>query len=343
MKLTVSKNNTRKNSRKIPTAVVCMLLLCAVLLLCIGSLIFGAKPLSLSALLQATPGNDTEAALIVWDLRAPRTLIGLIVGMALGIAGSLLQGLTRNPVADPVLLGIGAGAGLGITGATFLLHVSTITSTVWFGLLGSFVAAVTLVAIGQRIGTGMSGLTLILGGVAVQAGFMAISSALIIYDQQSLGTYRLWTVGSLAGRPTAIFLPLLLLLVLGLAIALYTAIKLNILALGDEIAVSMGENVRRIQLFGFLAVAILTTVAVAAAGPIAFVGLMCAHLAALAGQADSRWNVALAGLLGMCVVLFGDIVGRLIAQPAEVPAGIVLALIGAPYFIMQIKRSGVRT
>lgn len=317
---------------------LCVLILILILL----SVILGSKEASWNQLFQALQGESNEAFLIMTYLRMPRTALGLMVGLCLGIAGALIQGLTKNPVADPVVLGIAAGAGLGIAAAAFVLHITTMMATVWFGLLGAIIAAAFIMLIGRRIGARMSGLAVILGGVAVQAGFTAVTSALLIYDEQSLGAYRLWTVGSLAGRPTELFLPLGLFMLVGLGLASYSAVKLNILTLGEEVATSMGEHVRRLQLIGFLAVAVLTTVAVAAAGPIAFLGLLCAHLATVLAGGDWRWLTAYAGAIGIIVLLSGDILGRLLIRPAELPAGIVIALFGAPYFIFIIKRSKVK-
>lgn len=324
--------------RKVRTLLIITALIAV---LCIASLAVGSKMTSLIALTEVFTDPEAEASLIIKELRAPRTVAGLLVGTSLGIAGALLQGLTKNPVADPVILGIGAGAGTGIALATFLLRIETMTATVWFGLLGAIITSLLLMLFGRTMGTGMSGLTLILGGVAIQAGATAITSAILIYDEQSLGTYRLWTVGSLAGRPSEIFGPLSILFAIGIGLSAYTAAKLNLLTLGEDVAVSMGENVRFIQLVGYCAVALLTTIAVATSGPIAFIGLMCAHLASAYASADWRWLTVYASLFGVVLILLGDIIGRLILHPAEVPTGIVLALFGAPYFILHIKRCGV--
>lgn len=313
-----------------------------ILILAMAGLALGTHHLELAELRAALSDPTSEAAIIIGNLRLPRTVLAIVVGCALGVAGTLMQGHTNNPIADPVLLGISAGAGLGVATAIFLLRIETLAGYVWFGLLGAAIASAVVALISKKIGVGLSSLTLVLGGVAVQAGFISLTSGILLQDEKSLDTYRFWTVGSVASRNWDVIVPLLPIIFIGLSLAAINAPALNVLALGDDVASSLGTKLNRVRLVGISSITLLTGAAVAATGPIGFVGLMCAHIGRSQSRADWRWAVPLAGVYGANFLLAADIVGRLVLRPGEVPVGITLAVVGAPYFIYCIRRGGIR-
>lgn len=321
------------------------LALAAIAAAALAGLGLGAHPLTPAEILAAAGDPASDAAIIIRELRLPRTALAIAVGAALGAAGALLQGHTGNPVADPVLLGIGAGAGLGVAWAVFGLGIATIGGYVWFGLAGAALAAATVALIGRRAGAGAAGVTLVLGGVAVQAGFTAVTSAILVNDERALDAYRFWTVGSVAGRPWPVLAVAGPLIGLGLLLAAVNAPALNTLALGEDVAAGLGGRLRRDRLVGIAGITVLTGAAVAAAGPLGFVGLICAHLGRALAGADWRWATALAAAWGAALVPAADVLGRLVARPGEVPVGITLAIVGAPWFIHLVRRGarpGVR-
>lgn len=303
------------------------------------SIALGSKPLGLAEVWHGLwSPTGTEADVIVRSLRLPRTALAVVAGCALGVAGALMQGHTRNPIADPVLLGVSAGAGLFVAGGIFALGISTLYGYVWFGFAGALLAATVVHLVGTRARGGASPVTLALGGAAVHALFTALTSALLILDEQALELYRFWTVGSVAGRPAEITWQMLPFVVAGLVLAAANARGLNSLSLGEDIARSLGVRVGTERLIGMGAITLLTGVAVAACGPIGFVGLMAAHIARSITGPDYRWVLPFSGLVGIVLMVGADVLGRVVAMPGELPVGIMLAFIGAPVFIHLIRR-----
>lgn len=312
------------------------------IVLCVVSLVLGSRELGASGWYNLLTDRSSVSSIVVTELRLPRTILGVCVGLALGTAGALMQGHTRNPVADPVLLGISAGAGLFVASGIFLGGVDTVVGQVLCGLIGAATATALMAFIGTKIASGMSSLTLVLGGVAVHAGFTATTTALLLHDQQALDTYRFWTVGSIAGRPWAIVFALIPIVGIGLLLAYINAADLNALALGDDVAGALGTRLTRARIIGLIAISVLTGSAVAAAGPIAFIGLMCGALGRSVGKADWRWVLPIAGLSGVSLLLGADIIGRIITRPSEIAVGITISIIGAPFFIHTVRRIGWR-
>lgn len=311
----------------------------AVLGVLLLSVAVGSKALGVAEVWHGlwTP-TGTEGDVIVRSLRMPRTALAVVAGCALGVAGALIQGHTRNPIADPVLLGVSAGAGMFVAGAIFLLGVTTLNGYVWFGFAGALLASVVVYAVGTRARGGATPITLALGGAAVHALFTALTAGLLILDEQALEQYRFWTVGSVSGRPAEITAQMMPFVTTGLLLAAANARGLNSLSLGEDVARALGVRVGQTRLVGMAAITLLTGVAVAACGPIGFVGLMAAHIARALTGPDYRWLLPYSALVGVVLMVGADVLGRVVARPSELPVGIMLAFIGAPVFIYLIRR-----
>ncbi|MQY02160.1 FecCD family ABC transporter permease [Actinomadura macrotermitis] len=330
----------RGRRRRAWTAALAGALLLAVLL----SIALGAEPLGPGEIWHGLwHASGTEGDVIVRSLRLPRTVTALVAGLALGAAGALMQGHTRNPIADPVVLGISAGAGVGVVASLFLLDFTGLYGYVWFGLLGAALAGAGVYAIGALARGGATPVTLALAGAAAHALFTAITAGLVLFDRQALDTYRFWTVGSVSGRPLDLTLQALPLIAAGLALAALNTPGLNALSLGEDVARALGVRIGLNRALGMAAVTLLTGTAVAVCGPIGFVGLVGTHVARHLSGPDYRWIVAQAALIGASLMLAADTLGRLVARPGELQVGIMLALIGAPVFVHLVRRrEGVR-
>jgi iron complex transport system permease protein len=303
------------------------------------SLAVGARPIGVDAVWQALwAPTGTEEDVIVRGLRVPRTILGIAVGLALGVAGALMQGHTRNPLADPGLLGVSAGAALAVVVGIYAFGVTTLVGYVWFAFAGAFAASVAVFVLGSLGPGGVSPVSLALAGVAVTALLGALTSAIILVDVSTLDAYRFWSVGALAGRGADVAVEVAPFVVIGLVIGLAGAPGLNLLALGDDVARGLGQNIVLIRWSGLVAITLLTGAAVAACGPIAFLGLVVPHIARALTGPDHRWLLPAAGLTGAVLLLVADVVGRVVARPGELQVGIVLALVGAPFFITLVRR-----
>lgn len=322
------------SGRRLLLALGLVLLLAAVVVL---SLVVGARavaPADVWAALVAPTGTDDDV--VVRSLRVPRTLVGVAVGVALGTAGALAQGHTRNPLADPGLLGVSAGAALavvvgmsvGVTAPVAQAGLATV------GALAASVLVFVLGGVGRRGGTPA---TLALAGVVLTALLLALVSGIVLLDASALDAYRFWTVGSVSGRGLGVLLAVLPLLAIGLLLALVNAPALDVLGLGDDAARGLGVSVRRTRLVGLAAVALLTASATAVAGPIAFVGLVVPHVARAVTGPAHRWLVPVSALAGAILVVLADVVGRVVARPGELQVGVVLALLGAPVLIALVR------
>jgi len=303
------------------------------------SLALGSRALPLSTVVDVLLHDDgSEAATIVRTLRIPRTVLAIAVGLALGVAGALMQGHTRNPLADPGLLGVEAGASCAVVVAIYSLGIDDLAGYAWFALAGAGLAAAAVFAIGSSRG-GPDPVSLVLAGAAVSALLLAVTQAIVVRDAATLDSYRFWVVGSTSGREMAVFWQVLPFLALGLLLAAMSTPGLNLLQLGDDVAASLGLTPWRQKALGVAAVMLLTGAATAACGPIGFVGLVVPHLARRIGGIDYRWVVPYSGLLGALLVTVTDVIGRLVVRPAELQVGIVMALIGGPAFVLLVRRT----
>lgn len=314
--------------------------LAALLAAVLASLAVGSKGIApLDVLRALTAPDGSEASTIVRSLRVPRTVVGIEVGAALALGGVVMQALTRNPLADPRILGVSAGASLGVVTAIAAFGITTLAGYVWFGVAGAAVAGVLVSAVASRARTGVSPVTLALAGAALDASLGAIVYALLAVDARTFDEFRFWVVGSLAGRTPAAALQVLPVLLVGAVLALAGARGLDALALGEDVARGLGHRVGRLRVGTGAAAVLLTGGAVAVAGPIAFVGLAVPHLVRALVGADHRWVLAASAVIGPTLVLAADVAGRVVTPPAEVPTGVVTALVGAPLLILLVRRA----
>jgi iron complex transport system permease protein len=317
------------------------LVLCVGLLLVVAfcSLAFGSRPIQLSTVRDALFSFDgTDDQLIVRTLRGPRTIVGLMVGGALGLAGAVMQGVTRNPLADPGLLGIEGGAALAVVLSIRLLDITSVGAHVWFALAGAAVGCAVVYTIGSLGRAGATPVKLALAGAALSSLFFAFIWAVLLLDVTTLDRFRFWLVGSIAGRDGDVATSVAPFLAVGAVLALGSARSLNTLALGEDVARSLGARIGLTRTVAIVAVALLCGGATAAAGPVAFVGLTVPHIARAICGPDYRWILPWCLALAPSLVLGADVIGRLVARPGELEVGVVMALIGAPAFIALVRR-----
>lgn len=285
------------------------------------------------------PSGDqrlAEITLIVQTLRVPRTVLALVAGIALGVAGALIQGHTRNPIADTGLLGVNSGASFAVVLSVSLFGFANPIQYVWFAFLGAAAAGVVVFGLAS-IGRGAGNpLTLALAGQGVTIFLASMTTAVALSDKASLDALRFWNAGSVAGVGFDVIGVTGAFIAVGLVLALLNLPTINLLNLGDDVARGLGVNIALGRTVGIVAITLLAGAATAACGPIAFLGLMVAHLARFLTGPDYRWLVPYSGLLGAVVLLFCDIVGRLVVRPGELQAGIVVALVGAPFFAVLV-------
>ncbi|ADD44970.1 FecCD family ABC transporter permease [Stackebrandtia nassauensis] len=307
--------------------------------LCLLSIMLGSRAIGAGTVLDALAGDgDAQTVAIVWDVRIPRTAMALLVAAGLGMAGVLMQALTRNPLADPGLLGVTAGAAFAIVISVAFFGIASMLGFIWTGFGGALVAGLVVYLLG---GVGRGGATpvkLAVAGVAVSALLSALTSGIVLTDTNALNRYRYWAAGSLAGQDTEVLLQIAPFLLVGMVVALSLASSLNSLALGDRVAKSLGRRVGLIRLTGAVVVTLLTGACVAVCGPIVFVGLIVPHVARAITGPDYRWMLGYTLVLAPILMLAADITGRVIARPTEVNVGVVLAFIGGPFFIALVRR-----
>lgn len=328
-----------RTARMAAGAVALAIVLVAV---CAVSIALGAREVSWHTLrLAFTDYDPTDTAQrVLHDMRVPRTLLGLTVGAALGVSGAILQGLTRNPIADPGIMGINAGAAMFVVLGVVVLGAST-GATVWLAFLGAGAATVAVYAIASFGREGATPVKLALAGAATTAGAMAVTSGLVMSDVDALNTLRFWQVGSLSGRYLPVFSQVVWFVVAGLVVALLAGRLLNGLALGEDVARSLGQRVGHTRALLFATVAVLCGAATAACGPIVFVGLVVPHVARMLCGPDYRWIVPYSALLSPVLLLSADIAGRLLLTDGELQVGVVLGIAGAPAFIALVRYRGL--
>ena len=321
-------------------AVALMVLLALVVAAALASIAVGSRSIGLGEVWRALVegGPHTEEAVIVRRLRVPRTALGLLAGLALGVAGALMQGHTRNPLGDPGLLGVTAGASLAVVLAIAWLGVTTPAGYVWFAFAGALAGTVAVYAVGSAGRGGPTPVTLALAGAALSALLYALVRAVLVSDRQTLDSFRFWVVGALAGRGPDVAWQVAPFIAVGLVLAVANAPALNLLGLGEDVARALGQRVWPARAVGLTSITLLCGAATAACGPIAFVGLVVPHAVRAVTGPDHRWLIPGSGLLGAALLLTADVVGRVVARPGELQVGIVLALVGAPFFVALVRR-----
>lgn len=310
-----------------------LLLLLAVLAL---SIAVGAKQFPLGEVWDGLFDTGSASYTVVHEMRLPRTLLGLLAGAALGLAGGVMQALTRNPLADPGLLGINAGASAAVVSAISFLGISTYTGYVWFAFAGAAAVSVLVYAVGG--GRGATPARLVLAGTALNAALISYVNAVQLLDTASLNRMRFWTVGSLASAQDGTVARLAPFALAGVLVALALARPLNAMALGDDSARALGARPGLTRAGAIVAVTLLCGAATAACGPIVFVGLMVPHLVRSLTGPDLRWMLPYCALLAPVLLLGADVLGRVLARPGELQVGIVTAVLGGPVFLYFVRR-----
>lgn len=303
------------------------------------SLAFGSKPIELGTVVDALFDFDgSNDHLIVRSLRGPRTIVGLCVGAALGLSGAVMQGLTRNPLADPGILGVLSGSSLAVVIAIRWFGIGAVSGYVWFALVGAALASVLVYSLGSLGRGGATPVKLALAGSALSYLFLALMSAILLLDVTTLDQFRFWMVGSLAGRDTSVAAQVGPFLAVGAVLALASSRSLNALALGEDVARSLGQRVGLTRLVAAGAIVLLCGGATAAAGPIVFVGLIVPHVARVICGPDYRWVLPWSAVLAPILLVGSDVVGRVVARPGELQVGVLTAVLGAPVFIALVRR-----
>lgn len=303
------------------------------------SLAVGARGLPLATIWQAItafdPANGDHAVVLA---RIPRTVLGLVVGAALGLAGAAMQGVARNPLADPGIMGVNAGAALAVVTGIYVFGVSGFSGYIWFAFVGAAVAAVVVYLIASMGRDGATPVKLALAGAALSAGLYSLMNVILVSSQDTFDRFRFWQVGGVASRDWSVVLPGLPFLAVGALIVLFSGRILNSLALGDDIARGLGQRVGLVRASSALGIVLLCGTATALAGPIGFVGLVIPHAVRFLTGPDYRWILPFSLVAAPVLLLGADIIGRVILLPGEVPAGIMTALVGAPVFVWLVRR-----
>ncbi|AZL07595.1 Fe(3+)-siderophore ABC transporter permease [Brevibacterium aurantiacum] len=312
----------------------------ALVLVVLASLAIGTRDMPISEVLKAffdPSGSDDQ--LVVLELRLPRTVLGILVGMGLGLAGGLIQALTRNPLADPGILGVNAGASFAVTIGIGFFGVTSINGYIWFAFLGALVATTGVYIIGSSgRSRSVDPIRLTLAGVAVAAVLTGLTKGILLTNERAFDAFRAWDVGAIAGRGFDTVSAVAPFILGGIVLALFLAHSLNAVSLGDDLAASLGASVNRTRILTILAVTLLAGGATAAAGPIGFIGLMIPHIARWIVGPDQRWILSYSVILSPILLLVSDVLGRVVMKPGELQVGVVTAFVGAPVLIALVRR-----
>lgn len=310
--------------------------------LCAVSVAIGTREVGWSDIAGALNGSTETIAEAAVAKRIPRTILAALAGAALGLSGAVMQGITRNPLADPGILGVNMGAALAVVVGIAWFGMTASMAYIWVAVAGAGATAVFVYAIGSLGRGGATPLKLTLAGAATSVALTSFITAVVLPRNDIAGGVRSWQIGGVGGATydsIAIVLPVL---VVGFLISLFSARRLNSLALGDELAAGLGERVALARLTAALGAVMLCGAATAVCGPIGFVGLVVPHLCRLLVGVDHRWLLPFSAITGACLLIGTDVVGRVIARPSELDVGVVTAFIGAPFFIWIVRRQRVR-
>lgn len=306
------------------------------------SLAVGSKNVPFATVLTALFSPDGSADhIVVRDMRAPRTVAGLLVGTALGLSGAMIQALTRNPLADPGLLGVNAGAGFAVVVGVAVFGIVEIRQYIWFAFLGAIVTTVVVYVIGSMGRGGTTPVRLTLAGIAIGAVLGGVSSGITLLNPHVFDAMRFWGAGTLSSRTWEMVGTVAPFIAVGTVIALLAARPLNAVALGDDLASSLGADLGRTRVWVVVGVTLLCGAATAAAGPIGFVGLMVPHVARWWVGPDQRWIMPYTLAMAPTLLLVSDVIGRVVLRPDELQVGIVTAFVGAPVLVWLVRRRTV--
>lgn len=332
-----SVQRARRTRRLTIGLVVCFLVLIVV---CCLSLAIGSRSIPLSTVWRAfTDYDGSRDHLIIRSLREPRTIIGVMAGTCLGLSGAVMQGLTHNPLADPGVLGIDAGAALAVVIGIHQFGVTTASGFIWFAFAGAAVASVLVYGLGSMGRHSAAPVRLALAGMATAAVFTAFTTSILLTDNQTLDQFRFWVVGSLAGRDMSVVRDIAPFAVIATALAIASARPLNTLALGEDSARSLGASIARSRFICSVAIVLSAGTAVAACGPIGFIGLTVPHIVRHWTGPEHKWLLPYTAVVAPILLLSADIIGRVIDRPSEIQVGIITALFGAPFFIAVARRT----
>lgn len=304
----------------------------------IASITWGAADIGFKDIYQALTAFDGSTNhLIIYTIRLPRSLIAMLVGAALAVAGAIMQGLTRNPLAAPDILGVNAGAALAVVVGTFISGSSSLTIYTWYAFAGAAISAIAVYLLGSLGRGGLTPFNLTMAGAALTVFISSITSGILILSQRTLEEIRFWLAGSVAGRDMNLLLQVLPYICIGLILAIALSKQITILSLGEDTARSLGQSTTLIKILAAISIILLAGASVAIVGPIGFVGLIVPHIVRFLVGVDYRWILPYSVILGAAIMLIADLCGRLVLQPSELPVGLVMPLIGAPFFIYLIR------
>ena len=332
----LSRSSRRLHSRPILLAALGLMTLLVVMLAGVALGAANITPGDAWAALTAFDGTSTSH-LIIRTLRVPRVLIAALVGASLGVAGAIMQGLTRNPLADPGILGINAGAALGVVLAVFFLKISSLSLYALFAMAGAAITALAVYSLGSMGYGGATPFKLTIAGAASAALLGSLTTGILIFNQRTLDEVRFWLAGSLAGRDLNLLLQVLPYLAVGLALAIGLGRQITTISLGEDVARGLGQRTGWIKALAALAVLLLAGGSVAVAGPIAFIGLVIPHVVRFVAGADYRSILPWSALAGAIFLILSDLAARLVVRPLELPVGVMTALIGGPIFIYLVR------
>ncbi len=327
---------TRSRQRKLWLTIVMTLLFATSCLSIFIGTHYIDPSVTLEALFSFDPTNSDH--LLVVHLRIPRTLLAVVVGAALGVSGVIMQGLTRNPLADPGILGVNAGATVAVVSAIALFGITEMATVMWFGLLGAAVAGAGVFVL-AGVNKGINPVKVVLAGTALSVVLLAFTHMITINSHETVfEQYRHWSVGSFQGRGYDVLIPATLLVAIGLVASFSLSKALDTVSLGEDIGHVLGVNPVRIWCFASGAIVILAGSSTAAAGPISFIGLTAPHIARIVAGPDHKWLMPFSLLIASTLAVAADVLGRIVGYPNEISVGIMIALIGGPFFVFLVKR-----
>jgi iron complex transport system permease protein len=335
--------NVRKKLSK-KTIYLYSSLLIILVISAIVSIAFGARLLTFNELYNGifNPEVDPFITSIIRS-RVPRTIFGLCCGIALGISGALMQAVTRNPLSDPSILGVNTGAALFVVCGMSFFSIERVDQYIWFAIIGALITSIFVYSIGSLGKGGATPIKLVLAGTATSAALTSLISAILMPRGFVIDNYRFWQIGSIGAGTWNSLLTFLPFLIIGVVVAVLSANSLNALSLGDDAATGLGVNTTRLRLFAIIAAVMLCGATTAIAGPIGFVGLLAPHLIRLVVGSNYKLLIPLSAFTGASILVFADVIGRILGSPGELEVGIITALIGAPILIVFAIRSKEHT